>query len=1227
MPTLDSPIAPLGAGAPALAPWFPGVNLVLPQPKPADRLGLPLQMPAGAANVEWHPPASGTLSLFVCAPGRLPAPLRDLEDSEGNSPFDRHCLVALFRLLPEVEARLEALLALLPPLAGAAGAITGPTRATPRCFALALDAPAGANPAGIWTAGAALTLFTDPAGNIGLPGPTNADRLRSIGLTVTAGTLANMPLPAHWLRRSDGNNAARDRILRNIETAAAQTLWCFDKRGRPIEPGAVAAWFSWLLVTGVGAPAGGGPLQLLPANATPADYPATSGQPEVVPVQAGLSVHLVDAHEGPLGPPFLTPDPANARLRVGAAAPFAAPTDRLLVETGGQPVGLSFTAAPAAGPVPENPAPDDAPRPRIAVLPGLAYAAVGAAPLVLFGAGQQPFARDFARVAVTDEERLLTGLGRQDCSLWNSTPEAMRTATLRRETHQNRPSTRITVARTANAAPVLVPNAGQTAALMLGLPGATPRRFVLGMADASWGAPPAFGVGPFPTLPTALTDAGAAAPGANQYRVRALLGGGASPADQLALLEVNFTGTGNGAGFVGLWLRAWPTTLGDDGHRRRLAGGAGRVGADGIARLVLPLPPGQMVTAAPLGFDLLMLPPGATRAGAVELADLRFNRPAPLAGAPRGLPGASDAWHVCETGQSQLGWPQPPALPPLGVLPAGGHLIVEQADGHAALVAPAAIPRLAWSLNTLGATVLPTDAVSLCEPAWPRTPDRLDAAGRPRPAGTPGLPANAELGRLDVMATSAQRIHRLERGALPDGVGGKFVERLDIGASAPGAAGGPLAVLGSAPAMPWAMSPTAGFDLGMAGAPASVEVHGTGASLSGPPALALDECLRDRTAGLVTTEFSGLTGTARDALLLGEPALAWDVASQPSPVVAEGAGAGPVVAVLRTIAPGVTGEPGLSALLSNTAAFPIAGQVSALENWLNATFTGLPMLPASFGTWLKNQAQPVLNEIVRALDRRFAAALDGAREGAVAMLAAIDRAQDFIYLETPALDTHAVTEPGGPLDFTGRLAARLQARPRLRLAICVPQLLLPGTPRALQALRDDGLARALAQLRAAAPGRVAVFMPATAVGRGLRFASTTVVVDDVVAFTGSTHPWRRGLAWDSSLMAAVFDERVADGRPVDVANFRRRLMADRLGITVGQLPGDAAELVRAIVALDRRGTPALLSTPIRPAAVQPDASQWQPDPLAAGGGLGGALLDALKGLYAAQTLTETVDAD
>ncbi|HEY8087062.1 MAG TPA: hypothetical protein VIF09_04435, partial [Polyangiaceae bacterium] len=217
---------------------------------------------------------------------------------------------------------------------------------------------------------------------------------------------------------------------------------------------------------------------------------------------------------------------------------------------------------------------------------------------------------------------------------------------------------------------------------------------------------------------------------------------------------------------------------------------------------------------------------------------------------------------------------------------------------------------------------------------------------------------------------------------------------------------------------------------------------------------------------------------------------------------------------------------------------------------------------------------------------------------AIALAAAFGRAQDLVYIETPALDGLPHGPDDDPLNLWTTLLNQMSSRKGLHVLVCVPTLLAPGTPRMLQAVRDAALHDALESVRQQMGDRFAFFSPGTGAGRALRLATTSVIVDDALAITGTTHLWRRGLTFDSSLAAAVFDERVVEGRPQEVRAFRIQLVADRLGIPASRVPADAGELVRAVRLFDDRGSVRLSATPITPPATAPttdDQATWNPD--------------------------------
>lgn len=1182
--TLNPVPTTLGILAPVLGPWF-STPVTLPAPDLSRKLALRFD-PSGA---NWLPPATGTLSLFVADTANPPGPIAQLTDANSNWPFTTGQLVACYRLLPEVEARLHDLMRFVPPATSATlssvPTAPAPVASRPRVRWLVVVPPVSAV-----THDSVVALFGG-AGSV--PGSTDAERMTALGLALDGATVRNGAIPMTWLRRPghfllpDGITDQQDVVLTGL--AGATDLWAFDARGRAIDPGAVAAWWSWLMTDAVG----GSPPQLLARGIDPITLQTVGTRRAVCGFSAARTAHLVDAHEGPLAAPLL-----GERLLAGGTAA----STNLQAVTGSLALTFAPVPAPTPPPPPDNPAVDNAPRPRLAALPDGAYQR--AVTLWPSGAVIAGLERDFARVAAVDEEFHLLGVRRRD-SRQAATTEADRMAS-----SQNRPSTRTTVARTASTNPVLLATADDAAAALLAVWNPTaPTRATLGVADAQWGAATALAeVASPPAFPTALVDGDPTAT-AGTYRVRALSGGGASAGDhQAVLVEVNL-----GAGHQGTWFRAWP--LGFDlrtGLHFRMTGGGGRADAAGQVRLVMTLAAGRVDSQGLLSMDTQVSRIGPSGLEQRSYADRRFARPAPVGGAPASASfAAGTAWAICETGQTGTG-----ALPAASVL-SGATVVVTGAT-------PAVVDRRTLPASALVAGVLRNrlhagDIVSLTQPACQSTPDRADALGRPLPrSSTDGNP----VGGLD--AVTGVIVHRLDRGlvASVSAASAPFAlqDRLEVAAVSvqTGAAPSASAALGGAPPLSYAHELPPHF-LGHPGAPGALEIHGTGVALDGAPAIAVAEYVRERTAGLGFAFVQTAAEPVRSIAVQSELAVAAEAVTA-LPDLADGAGAGPVVAVLRTGPLGQEGIPGL-ALAAKTTVYPLSQSATSVVDWLNGL--NLPSSANNLGTQLRGAVAAQTDSITRALDRRLQVGAFGAREAAVALAAAFARAQDLVYIETPALDNLSYGSDPDQVNLWSQLIARVGQRKGLQVVVCVPTLLAPGTPRMLQGVRDAALLGALDAMRAAAPDRFAAFSPGAGAGRALRLATTTVVVDDAFALTGTTHLWRRGLTYDSSLAAAVFDERVVDGRPQEVRNFRIRLLADRLGLPVTRVPDDAAELVRAIRQFDERGSVRLSATAIQrpdPLPTDEDQNTWNPD-----GARSDLTLAAIAALFAAAVALTDVD--
>jgi hypothetical protein len=234
------------------------------------------------------------------------------------------------------------------------------------------------------------------------------------------------------------------------------------------------------------------------------------------------------------------------------------------------------------------------------------------------------------------------------------------------------------------------------------------------------------------------------------------------------------------------------------------------------------------------------------------------------------------------------------------------------------------------------------------------------------------------------------------------------------------------------------------------------------------------------------------------------------------------------------------------------------------------------------------------------MSRRIVNAL-GRQEALFALTTALARAERLIYIETPAIDVEAIDADGAGVTWLTTFTAQLTAKPALRVALCVPLELLPGTPSPLKWVRNELWHQALDRLLSAAGDRIAVFSPGAGPFSFARFASTVVVIDDVWAMVGNTHLWRRGLSFDSSVAVTVFDETNAFSRSTAISAFRIQLAANRLGLTVTQIPLVSREFVESLQRLAAGGGAgrlALGSIPRAPASDAPTESDlrlWNRD--------------------------------
>lgn len=1066
MATLTPAPSSLGLSSPALGPWFASATSGATLPTlgvPDGDLAVTL---AADAGLRWLPPAAGLLSFVVASTPRPPI-LAPLRKADGTAAFTDGRLVALFRLLPEVEERLDALAMVLAPADGSATATVSP-RARVRYLAVELPE----SPPTIAT----LAGRVEP-GFPNTPAPTDAEKAEALGLRLSGTTILNGRTPMFDLKRPGGSTSGSERLLSFPTAAAGVKLWAFDAGGRAIDPGAVATWWARLAGTDFD-------------NLWADDIPAADRR--TAPADANLAVHLVDAHEGPLS--------ATLAARLNVSGLTGTGPVRTANATSG--ATLAFTAAPD---------PDDAPVPKLALLPAGSY---GNSVSVWPAGPVQSMARDFVRVAALSVEEHLVGQARKSTA-------AAGTAAARRAADQNRPSTRVEVARSTG--PVLLETTDAAAGAVNDVfAGTGATMIVSSVLSVDWGALSALTSLPAASPPEPLPTLVA----------RALTGGGSATGSivigQRVAFELAFA-----ASLAGAWVRAWPLGFDDRvGRHFRLDGGSGRVRGDGTVTIVAGLPDGAVAPAAPMSVDIEVVTANGTRL----YMDVRFNRPAPVGGTPITLSAATGDLVVCETGSLfSSGLPN-------DSVPSGATVVVRPATGPLTLVDPATIPAAKRAPATISRGLAAGDLVELTQPAF---------------VGVPAGDTTTAIAATGATVTRETRtgLTRLVQAGAPL----PTMERHEIAATRVGPTDASAAI---------AATPALGryhellpHQAGHPGAPGAPELHGPGAALVGPATIAVAEFTRERTS-------------ANTAALA-------TAASTPLPVPPDPAGPTRWTAALRTVAAQVEAEPGLDTAALGSSPYPFGDTLANIRGWFSSQGVAIPSATGA-----------AADSIVRALDRRMLAATRGLREAATSLRAAINRAQDLVYIETPAIDDLALGETNDRLHLWQELRNRMDAVPALRTLVCVPVRSLPGWPDPLGRVRDSLLIDASASLRLAREHRVAIFSPAAGPGRTLRLASTTVIVDDAYALTGTAHLWRRGLSYDSSLAVAVFDEALDAGRSAAVRRFRRALVGGRLGLDPSLVPDDPAELVDAIRRLGDRGDSVRLATA---AIVAPDPSPTATD--------------------------------
>lgn len=328
-----------------------------------------------------------------------------------------------------------------------------------------------------------------------------------------------------------------------------------------------------------------------------------------------------------------------------------------------------------------------------------------------------------------------------------------------------------------------------------------------------------------------------------------------------------------------------------------------------------------------------------------------------------------------------------------------------------------------------------------------------------------------------------------------------------------------------------------------------------------------------------------------------------------------------VVAVLRTLSSWVDGLP-LGALpfgpLQGGVPDEIPDSIDPRQ-WIKGLFDNMSGGQGA-GQELQGLVDQLKQSVDNALDERIERlwrllwrhdrmGREGLHEQLRAVGRAISTAERGVYLEMPLFDLFARDDEALAWELTRlslaqALHRRLRERPDLHVILCLPRDLRSpagalvearlykarvdawnvlrfgayhGSP--ADAVPDEfAIASQVVPFEGAllAHDRVIAFHPVGALGRDARILSSVVVVDDrwMSVGTGALH--RKGLTFDGGLDVAIVDREVRGGAHRFVAESRRALLAQRLGLRPEEAPlvrtfADAFATARRIVAGGLRG--------------------------------------------------------
>jgi phosphatidylserine/phosphatidylglycerophosphate/cardiolipin synthase-like enzyme len=263
----------------------------------------------------------------------------------------------------------------------------------------------------------------------------------------------------------------------------------------------------------------------------------------------------------------------------------------------------------------------------------------------------------------------------------------------------------------------------------------------------------------------------------------------------------------------------------------------------------------------------------------------------------------------------------------------------------------------------------------------------------------------------------------------------------------------------------------------------------------------------------------------------------------------------------RTVGRGYGPRHDVGLAVDGAAARALAEQ--ALTRWQTATKQSLSPVQAKHSAW-PSLLKPSLRNVDVGIARTVPELEDSdeVREVEALNLAAIAAARDTFYVENQYLASRTIAEA---------LAARLREDDGPEIVIVLARR---GNNPLERGTMDSARHRLIQLLwEADEHGRLGVFWPATDGGAPIYVHSKVLVVDDRLLRIGSSNFNNRSMGFDSecdvALEAAPADSEHDELRR-EIASVRNELMAEHLGVSVGELKeaiGEHGSVLKAVEAL------------------------------------------------------------